>query len=138
MLVVHLTLVENILWDLSVWFYLGRQTDVVSEIVRSIIWSFVNALNLPLGSDAEQLVVRVAISIQDGLTENLWTPTVVGEVCAALQRGWTLQQILSWMQHLSRGGTYYHWPDTWLEAEYEIREREEEDRENSEAGLENE
>jgi hypothetical protein len=117
---------------------LGRQTDVVSEIVRSIIWSFVNALNLPLGSDAEQLVVRVAISIQDGLTENLWTPTVVGEVCAALQRGWTLQQILSWMQHLSRGGTYYHWPDTWLEAEYEIREREEEDRENSEAGLENE
>jgi hypothetical protein len=138
MLVVHLTLVENILWDLCVWFYLGRQTDVVSEIVRSIIWSFVNALNLPLGSDAEQLVARVAISIQDGLTENLWTPTVVGEVCAALQRGWTLQQILSWMQHLSRGGTYYHWPDTWSEAELEIREREEEDRENSEAGLENE
>ena len=125
MLVVNISLIENFLYDLSLWLYLGRQTDVVSELIKSIIWTFVNALNLPIGSDAEQLVIRVAISIQDGLTENVWTPTVVGEVCAALQRGWTLQQILSWMQHLSRGGTYYHWPDTWSEAESEILEEQE-------------
>lgn len=138
MLVVHLSLIESILWDLSLWFYLGRQTDVVTDIVRSIIWTFVNTLPFTPGSSEDAIVTNIAISIKDGLTENLWTPTVVGQVCAALQRGWTLQQILSWMQHLSSGGTYYHWPDTWTEAEYEIREREEEDRENDEAGLENE
>jgi hypothetical protein len=138
MLVVHLSLIENILWDLYLWFVLGRQTSVVSELVKSIIWTFVNALNLPSGSYAEQIVIDISIRIMYGINENIWSPVIVGEICAALQRGWTLQQILSWMQHLSSDGTYYHWPDTWLEAEYEIREREEEDRENSEAGLENE
>jgi hypothetical protein len=124
MLVVNITLIESFLYDLSLWFYWGRQTDVVSELIKSIIWTFVNALNLPLGSDAEQLVIRVAISITNGLTENVWSPTIVGEVCAALQRGWTLQQIIKWMAHL-RTGSYYHWPDTWSEAESEILEEQE-------------
>lgn len=137
MIVVHLSLIENILWDLYLWFVLGRQTSVVSELVKSIIWTFVDALNLPSGSDAEQIVSDISIRIMNGLNENIWSPVIVGEICAALQRGWTLQQILSWIGHLSRGG-YYYWPDTWLEAEYEIREREEQDRENDEAGIENE
>lgn len=50
---------------------------------------------------------------------------VFGDIFAALERGWTPEQCLSWIIAIWKYDLFYHWPQTWDEAEGTIRDFEE-------------
>jgi len=115
-LILNLTLSAETIFEFAYWVIRPQTTNLPRELFLNLLGSILDAIS-PTGRSA----------IDDAAWDTFYYfehrgVFFFGDIVAAIQRGWTINQIIEWLQFLiSKGNDYYYnWPDTPEQAQEEM------------------
>jgi len=110
----NLTITQDFLYVFMNWFLDPGGVNLPREIFIQILSSMVN--NLSPGTVLNNAAWDTLFFFED---KGLF---LLGDIAAALHRGWTILQCIEWVNYLIRNGAGYptYWPDNWSDAEWHM------------------